>query len=119
MNDRAMIYEHIIRKANDGCPRYGTAGADADIFRKLDRVFSIDFDGKNNHTEFEKGLALGEVSSFLRDAFERMSKNEKYTKQEQELFREYSNELLTPSLESVDNVLDRIAEDNRFPDLCS
>lgn len=37
--DLAMAYEHIVRKANNNCGRYGTAGADTDIFRQFNRVW--------------------------------------------------------------------------------
>lgn len=101
-----MIYEQIVRKANK-CYRFGTAGANADIFRHLDSVWAKGPDGKYNSSKEERYIALGEVCAFLRDSFERMIKSDEFSKEKKDTFQEMYDSLLSPSLERIDAAIDR------------
>lgn len=88
MDDYAMQYEYLIRRAHS-CGRRGVSGADADIYRRFTRNANHYFTNKKN---IEKGLPstrtnsldelygkymreLGEVSANLKSAIRHVYKN--------------------------------------------
>ena len=96
-----MIYEYLIRTANN-CRRFGTAGANADIFRSLERTFAIN----SFATDIEKGIALGTVSAYMIDALDRMIRSENYNADKKEILQSLHDSLLNPTLNKIDEVLD-------------
>lgn len=103
--DLAMAYEHIVRKANNDCGRYGTAGADADIFRHLDRVWALGHDGKYMSSVEERYFALGIVSTYLRDSLERITKTKVYSEEDNQKLQSIYDSLSQASLEDVDKAV--------------
>ena len=69
-----MIYEYIIRQSY-GCARYGTSGADASIFRKLERF-------AHDKESYDYSCAICAVRSYLNDAVRNLQ-DKHYPDQEQ------------------------------------
>lgn len=105
-----MYYELIIRRANGHGGRYCVAGADADIFRSMERDWSRDLDGKYISSDFERGLSLGIVAAFLSDSIERLIKSGNYSEEAVKELQECYNLLINPTLKAVDNSIDRVSE---------
>lgn len=103
--DLAMAYEHIVRKANNDCGRYGTAGADADIFRHLERAWTAGIDGKFMSTVEERYFALGTVSAYLRDSLERIIKSKAYSEEDNQKLQSIYDSLSQASLKDVDKAV--------------
>ena len=121
----AMNYEIIIRFANGDCGRYGTAGANADIYRHLSMSYAYYNEaksaaeaGKHNNlpnTTLQYGIALGEVSAFIADAAERIKRtySEHLTEAQREILS--SAYLTSPTMESVDKAIEDVS--NLIPEL--
>lgn len=108
MNEKRMAYEMIIRQANGNCGRWGVAGADANIFDGFLSTWSTDRDGKNNHSDYERGFAIGEISAFLRDAIERLQKAEGCSKETKNQLQVIYDNLLAPSFDDVISAIDEV-----------
>lgn len=106
--EQAMYYELIIRRANGNGGRYCVAGADADIFRAMERDWSLNMESKYGSTEFERGLSLGIVVAFLRDSIERLIKSGEYSENDVKKLQSAYDELLQPTLKIVDNVIESV-----------
>ena len=103
--DLAMAYEHIVRKANNDCGRYDTAGADADIFRHLNRVWAVGHDGKYMSSVEDRYFALGTVSAYLRDSLERIIKTTAYSEEDNQKLQSIYDSLSEASLKDVDKAV--------------
>lgn len=108
--EQAMYYELIVRRANGNGGRYCVAGADADIFRAMERDWSHNMDGKYGSTEFERGLSLGIVVAFLKDSIERLIKSGDYSENEVNELQSAYDELLQPSLIAVEDAIDSVCD---------
>lgn len=108
--EQAMYYELIVRRANGNGGRYCVAGADADIFRYMERKWSCGFDGKYIFSEFERGMSLGIVVAFLMDSIERLIKSGKYSIDAVKELESVQSSLRHPSLEVVDSSIKHICE---------
>lgn len=106
--EQAMYYELIVRRANGNGGRYCVAGADADIFRAMERDWSHNMDGKYGSSEFERGLSLGIVVAFLQDSIERLIKSGEYSENDVKKLQSAYDELLQPTLKIVDNVIESV-----------
>lgn len=96
-----MYYELIVRKANNNCGRYGTAGADADIYRHLERVWAKGFDGRYMSTTKERYFALGEVSAYLRDSLERIIKSKTYSEEKNKELQSIYDSLIQATFRDI------------------
>ena len=100
----AMNYENLIR-AVFKCGRTRRFGADADIFRGLERA-SVPFLGQKSVDQYKLGLKIGEVAAYLHTALYEV--REKYTDKEEFTSKidkclEY---LYEPSLEDIDKCIE-------------
>lgn len=107
--ERALIYELIVRRANGNGGRNCTAGADADIFRTMDRDWSKRFDGNYVSSEYERGLSLGIVTAYLKDSVERLIKSGEYTEGAVKELESCSDALLHPTIDVIDATVNKIA----------
>ena len=97
-----MKYEVLIRMAHN-CPRYGVPEADATIY---DNYHGI------NH-EFEDGIRLGKIITSIRYAVAKVLKKHvaKLSKDLQEELDELADgELINPTKQDLDRVVNRIHE---------
>lgn len=106
----AMFYEHIVRKANNNCGRYGTAGANADIYRRLERVWAKGLDGKYLSTPKERYFALGEVSAYLRDSLERIIRSKAYSKERNQKLQSIYDSLIQATITDIYNAVSEAIE---------
>ena len=108
---KPMQYEALIRaahrKGDKVVSRYGVAGADADIYRRLERVA-----WEEPSDSFKLGVRVGEVATYIENALE--SVMEKYRHNHNEEFIEKIKECLslldTPSKEKIDECIDKAWE---------
>jgi hypothetical protein len=67
----AMNYEHLIRRVNQ-CGRHGVKGADADIYRRMERaemhLADIYWNKTNEEKEHDYRIAFAEVSRYVSKA---------------------------------------------------
>ena len=104
MDDNAMNYEYLIRRANQ-CGRHGVAGADADTFRRLQRLAL-----KYNKNRTEKDLreymvSAGEVSAYIKTACQLVIK-----KFDGKLSDDQYNELEEVMLSLIEPNLDKLSK---------
>lgn len=76
--EKALEYEYLIR-AVFKCDRWGVAGADADIYRHLEREVASANSGKGDR--FELGLAMGRVVAYIKDALKTVLKEHSANKE--------------------------------------
>ena len=69
--EMALEYEYLIRAAFN-CGRRGVAGANADIYRGLEREASLADSGQGN--PFELGLIMGRVVAYIENALKTVEK---------------------------------------------
>lgn len=106
--DKAMQYEALIRAAhregNRIVSRYGVAGADADVYRRLDRVACEPND------PFKQGLYIGRIAAYIETALEKVKKersgNEVFTKKIEECLSLLSNPTKAKIEECIDKAWD-------------
>ena len=106
-NMKALHYEYLIR-AVFKCGRYGVAGADADIYRRLERVsWGEPSEGVDL---FELGVSVGEVAAHIENALERVK--EKYPHNEGFIkkIEECISLLVNPTKEKIDECIDKAWE---------
>jgi hypothetical protein len=118
----AMGYEYLIRKAF-GCGRHGVAGADADTFRRYERVQALyeeNLDAiKNNKPRTrnqsieelanEAGVETGRVVAYINSALDHVKKHH-YEQLTDEQYNELENcgvILLTPTKKNIEDVLEK------------
>ena len=106
-NMKALHYEYLIR-AVFKCGRYGVAGADADIYRRLERAAWGEPSGVVD--PFKLGVRVGEVAAYIENALE--SVKEKYPHNEgfTEKIEECICLLCDPTKEKIDECIDKAWE---------
>lgn len=121
----AMDYEYLIRRANN-CGRHVVEGADADIFRRLERDYSMYNTSLNqiknnlprtwgqdiNEMNFNLGLRMGEVSAHINSAIRKVQ-NEYEDALSQEQYRVLSEcmvELDSPSIDIINSAIEKSGE---------
>lgn len=101
---KAMKYENLI-KAVFRCGRTRRFGADADIFRGLERA-SVPFPGQESVDQYKLGFKVGEVAAYLHTALyeaqEQYKDNIEFTSKIDKCL-EY---LCEPSLEDLDKCIE-------------
>ena len=106
-NMKALDYEYLIR-AVFKCGRYGVAGADADIYCRLERATW----GEPSRVvdPFKLGVRVGEVAAHIENALE--SVKEKYPHDEGfiEKIEECICLLVNPTKEKIDECIDKAWE---------
>lgn|SRR5690554_6933490 len=95
---RALKYEYLIRATFDS-GRSRRHGADADIFRGLERA-SIPFPG-TDVDQFKLGVKVGEVSAYLYEIFYEVRERYENDPDFQKKIRNCMDLLLTPTYESI------------------
>lgn len=70
--EMALEYESLIRAAFN-CGRYGVAGANADIYRGLEREAHLA--GSEEGGRFELGLIMGRVVAYIENALKTVQKS--------------------------------------------
>ena len=76
--EMAMKYEHLITAAFK-CGRWGVAGANADIYRRLQGEVASAESGKGN--QFELGLVMGRVVAYIEHALKKVQKEHSANKE--------------------------------------
>lgn len=111
MNDYAMDYEHLIRRAHQ-CERYGVTGANADSYKRLERSSNIYFADKTEKNLSAYMAHAGEVSSYIKIALESVRK-----RFDKELTDEQYNELEAIqnhiNFSNIDKINEAIARANK------
>lgn len=108
-----MNYEYVIRRVFK-CGRYGVSGANADIFRSLERSYVINRDNSNlDKSEdflFRYAFSCGEVSTYLKTAIEKFAKDyeEKFSGEENEEVENLISLLNNARMEQIDEVIYRV-----------
>ncbi|KDU79690.1 hypothetical protein HMPREF1121_00429 [Porphyromonas sp. KLE 1280] len=106
-NMKALYYESLIR-AVFKCDRFGVAGADADIYRRLERVSwgepseSVD--------QFELGVSVGEVAAHIDNALEYIKGKHLHNQEFIEKIEECICLLCNPTKEKIDECIDKAWE---------
>ncbi len=113
--EKAMYYEHIVRRANGNGGRYCVAGADADIFSVLWNMTGVGTLMGIMFRQNPKG-GYGIVVAFVRDSIKRLIKTGGYSKKAVKELEDCYDNLLNPTIEVVENVIDRIADVLHFSD---
>ncbi|KAB1061466.1 hypothetical protein [Salibacter halophilus] len=122
---KAMEYEYLIRKAFN-CGRFGAPGANADIYRRYERnkgLYESETDAvKNNKPRkwnqpiedlaYEAGRKEGEVVAHINNALDHVEKHyqDELTSEQEKELSDCKSELLEPSKEKIDKVIDRVHE---------
>lgn len=122
MKDNAMQYEYLIRRAHQ-CGRHGVTGADADTYRRFERLSYSYFQHEKAIKEKSERLSTkniedmladylisaGEISAYIKTAVYLVMK-----KYDAKLNDEQNNELedigvllITPNIEKVNQAIER------------
>lgn len=104
-----MQYEMLVRRAFN-CGRGGVYGAEAGIFDNLVREVAIPMHGEAPRPNFEMGLAMGEVISWMKAAFQKIHDDNMDNDQIRETMNECMEILSEPSMENVDKAGDKACE---------
>ena len=99
--ETALVYEYIIRTVFQ-CGRTAKFGADADVFRGLERKVS----GKNV-SEYEKGVAVGRVATNIFSALFEIREKRKDNQEFCEQIEECLGLLYEPTFEKVCQCIDK------------
>ena len=103
--DKAMQYEALIRAAhregNRTVGRYGVAGADADIYRRLDRVACEPND------PYEQGLCMGRTAAYIETALEKVKKEHSSDGVFTKRIEECLSLLSEPTMAKIDECIDK------------
>lgn len=122
MEDNSISYELFIRGAHQ-CGRFGTAGANADIFKELQRSYQIYTSEKKAIKEkkeriwatseekmlIEYMIKVGEVSAYIKTALFNIKKKYKTNltdKQYNEL-ENLESLLISPDIDKINTVIDK------------
>lgn len=101
---KAMYYENLIR-AVFKCGRTRRFGADADIFRELERA-SVAFPGQKSVNQYRLGFKIGEVTAYLHTALYEVQEQYKENKEFISKIDKCLKYLYEPSLEDIDNCIE-------------
>lgn len=120
-----MSYEYLIRRAYK-CGRHGVEGANADIYRTLERD-NILYTTALNEIEnklprswgedvkdlaYRNGISAGKVANHIVNAIRKVQSdlNSSLTDEEQEVFEHCKAEMYAPTIEKIQDVIKK-AED--------
>jgi hypothetical protein len=112
MNESALNYEYLIRRAFQ-CGRYGIPGANADVFRALERSFVLNRDNNTvNQSEellFDYAFACGEVATYIITAIEKFTKDfeENLTAEQNEEVEDLISLLNNSRIDQIEQVIER------------
>ncbi len=103
--EMALEYESLIRAAFN-CGRYGVAGANADIYRGLEREAHLA--GSEEGGRFELGLIMGRVVAYIENALKTVQKKHSTNRE----FTEKIDECLSlimqdPTMAKIDDCVSR------------
>ena len=112
MIDNALSYEYLIRRAHQ-CGRYGSSGADADIYRELQRSANEYFlvQGKSVPKEAkllsDYMISLGKVSAYIDTAIDLVLKkySPKLSDQQYNILEEVKVTLKKPDINIVEKAI--------------
>ena len=104
-NIKALHYEYLIR-AVFKCGRYGVAGADADIYRRLERVSWGETSGGVD--QFVLGVSVGEVAAHIDNALEHIKGKHLHNQGFIEKIDECLCLLCSPTKEKIDECIDKV-----------
>lgn len=104
-----MQYELLVRKAFN-CGRYGVYGANADIFDGLVAKVAKPIHGAEPEPNFEMGLAMGEVITWMKAALHKIHDDNEGNDAIRECMNECIEILLVPSMENIDKAGDKACE---------
>lgn len=116
MNDQAMDYEYLVRRAFQ-CGRLGVTGANADNYRGLEMAearYSTEMKkGQTKNEErakellFKYGQKIGEVSSYVESAINHVQKNynSELTDEQKKILSECTIKLPTNSTDELFKVV--------------
>lgn len=113
MNGSALNYEYLIRRAFQ-CGRYGVPGANADVFRALERSFVLNRDNNNVNQKseellFDYAFACGEVATYIITAIEKFAKDfeENLTTEQNEEVEDLISLLNNSRIEQIELAIER------------
>lgn len=104
-----MQYEMLIRRAFN-CGRGGVYGAEAGIFDNLVSEVAIPMHGEAPQPNFKMGLAMGEVISWMKAAFQQIHDDNMENDNIRETMNECLEILSDPSMENIDKAGDKACE---------
>lgn len=123
MDDNAISYEFLIRRAHN-CGRYGAAGANADIFRELQRLAHIYLSEKEAIKEKKERLwsksedemlteymfSAGEVSAYTKTAIDLLKRKykEKLSEDQYAELGSVESSLSFSNLETINTAIERV-----------
>ena len=105
--DKALQYEHLIKTVFK-CDRYGVAGANADIYRTLEREASIA--ASERVDRFELGVCMGRVAAYLENALKTTLKERSDDEESTKKIRECLSLLQDPTMQNIDECIDKALE---------
>lgn len=112
MNESALNYEYLIRRAFQ-CGRYGVPGANADVFRALQRSFVLYRDNNdiNQNVEllFNYAFGCGEVAAYIITAIEKFANDfeENLTAEQNEEVEDLISLLNNSRIEQIELAIER------------
>ena len=121
----ALHYEYLIRRAHQ-CGRYGVKGANADVFRGLERAEVLYRTEKENQEKgkskqwnktleelaFDYGKKSGEVSAYINTAIKKVLNDyeNKLTDEQKEELENCEIELIDSNISKIENVIEKAQE---------
>ena len=112
MNESALNYEYLIRRAFQ-CGRYGVPGANADVFRALERSFVFNRDNSDISLSekllFNYAFGCGEVATYIITAIEKFAKDfeENLTAEQNEEVEDLISLLNNSRIEQIELAIER------------
>lgn len=107
-----MNYEYLIRRAYQ-CGRYGVPGADADVYRALERRYIQNRDNtipaQTSELLHKYAFACGEVATYMKMAIENFSEGyqQRFTDEQKEEIEDIETLLYYGIMESIEEALER------------
>lgn len=115
MNESALNYEYLIRRAFQ-CGRYEVPGANADVFRALERSFVLNRDNndyrQNEELLFNYAFGCGEVATYIVTAIEKFTKDfeKSLTAEQNEEVEDLISLLNNSRIEQIEEAIERAQE---------
>jgi hypothetical protein len=112
MNECALNYEYLIRRAFQ-CGKYGVPGANADVFRILERNFVLNRDNNNvkqsEELLFDYAFNCGKVATYIKTAIEKFAKDfeENLTAEQNEEIEDLISLLNNSRIEQIEEAIER------------
>lgn len=104
----ALSYEHLIR-AVFKCGRTWRFGADADIYRSLERA-SAPYLGQKDVDQYKLGVKVGEVTAYLQTALYEIKEKNKDNEEFCSKIDKCLEYLYEPTLEKLDRCIEKCWE---------